>query len=298
MARSVREPDEKRRVKVPGGEVQTFSYGHSDEVLLLLHGGPAMPSPHIRNTHSWLVDHGFGVVTWDQLGCGESEIPDNPSLWSPERACEEVEAVRSALDLGVVQLYGHSWGAMLALVYALTYPNNIKSLVIANGLANVPFHQREADRMLAAFGPEFVQMRLRHELNGTTDSPEYQAAEVLLRYRHICRLPYWPEEMQRDIDAINPQPFKVMFGGSEWHVGGTLKNWNMVPELPKIKHPTLVLVGEHDELTPKEAWEIHQALPNSRFRMFEGVAHMLMYECPEEYGQELLKFFQENRGRR
>src|SRR3989442_5959855 len=114
MARSVREPDEKRRVKVPGGEVQTFSYGHSDEVLLLLHGGPAMPSPHIRNTHSWLVDHGFRVVTWDQLGCGESEIPDNPSLSSPERACEEVEAAPSGHHLRVGQDYRQCLGTNVA----------------------------------------------------------------------------------------------------------------------------------------------------------------------------------------
>jgi len=50
----------------------------------------------------------------DQLGCGRSDRPDNPSLWTTERAVAELAAVRSDLGLDVFHLLGQSWGGMLS----------------------------------------------------------------------------------------------------------------------------------------------------------------------------------------
>ena len=67
-----------------------------------------------------LADTGYHVVCYDQLGCGESDKPDDPALWALERYVREAETVRAAMGLGTVHLYGHSWGAWFGIEYALT----------------------------------------------------------------------------------------------------------------------------------------------------------------------------------
>ena len=61
-------------------------------------------------------------MLYDQLGCGDSDRPDDDSLWTLDLFVSEVQAVRDALGLDRVHLLGTSWGGMLAQEYALTRP--------------------------------------------------------------------------------------------------------------------------------------------------------------------------------
>jgi hypothetical protein len=57
----------------------------------------------------------------DQLGCGNSDIPNDPSLWTLERYKEEVEEVRRGPGLDDFVLYEQSWGGILVPEYALKH---------------------------------------------------------------------------------------------------------------------------------------------------------------------------------
>ena len=95
-----RQADETFRVAVEGGEVAVYSYGAGERVLLCLHGGPGLPCDYVRDSHSVMAAHGYRVVVYDQLGCGQSDKPDDTALFTVPRYVEEVEAVRTALGLG------------------------------------------------------------------------------------------------------------------------------------------------------------------------------------------------------
>jgi proline iminopeptidase len=96
-------PDSSTRVKVDGHEVVTYSYGDAHpEVLFLLNGGPGLPCDYLREPLLRMVKEGYRVVTYDQLGTGESDHPSDPALWTLQRYVEEVEAVRKALGLDQV----------------------------------------------------------------------------------------------------------------------------------------------------------------------------------------------------
>ena len=69
-----------------------------------------------------LAEAGRRVVVYDQLGCGSSDRPDDPDLWTVELFVDEVRTVREALDLDRIHLLGTSWGSMLAIEYVLTHP--------------------------------------------------------------------------------------------------------------------------------------------------------------------------------
>lgn len=97
------------RVPVPGGNVWYRSVGEGGVPLLCLHGGPGAPSDYLKPLEG-LADR-RRVVFYDQLGCGNSDIPDDRSLWTVERFMDELDAVRDALGLDRVHLFGSSWAA-------------------------------------------------------------------------------------------------------------------------------------------------------------------------------------------
>ena len=101
---------ETKKVKIGKHKVVTYSYGDGKEILFLLNGGPGLPCNYLRDPLLRMVDAGYRVVTYDQLGTGESDKPKDTSLWTIGRYVEEVETVRQALGLGKIHLLGHSWG--------------------------------------------------------------------------------------------------------------------------------------------------------------------------------------------
>lgn len=286
----VREADETVRVTVDGYEVVTYSYGESEEIVFLLNGGPGLPCDYLRDPHLVLTDQGYRVVTYDQLGCGASDKPEDKSLWTITRYVEEVETVRLALGLGRLNLLGHSWGGWLAIEYALTYPESLKTVILENTCGDMPHLISELDRLREALGPETVAMMQRHEAEGSLDHPEYEAAITILNHRHVCRVDSWPDSLHRSLDDWNMNVYGTMQGPNEFLYVGNLKDWNRIPEMHRITHPSLITVGMHDELGPACAMRMQQAMPDAKLRVFKNSSHTPFYEEPDVYFQELQGF--------
>lgn len=288
-------PDQRHEVQVDGYRVIAYSFGAGDEVVFCLNGGPGLPCDYLREAHSCLADNGYRVVAFDQLGTGESDRPQEPSLWTIDRYVEETETVRKALGLGKVHLLGHSWGGWLAIDYALAYPQNLKTLILENTVADMPHLISELERLRSALGSETVGMMQKHEAQGTLDHPEYMAAITILNYRHVCRLADWPAPVKRSLDDWNMGPYGTMQGPNEFLYTGNLKDWNRLADLPRIAVPTLVTVGENDELTPACALRMKLALPEAELKVFANASHMPFYEQPQSYYPVLLDFLSRHR---
>src|SRR6185436_953753 len=99
--------------------VWTKRVGHGSTKMLTLHGGPGFPHDYLESFEDFLPQQGIGFYYYDQLGVGNSDVPDDNSLWTVDRYREEVETVRKGLGLDRFILYGHSWGGMLGIEYAL-----------------------------------------------------------------------------------------------------------------------------------------------------------------------------------
>lgn len=284
----------KIKIKVDGYEVMTYSYGNSDNVLLLVHGGPGCPSNYLQDSHKHFVDLGYRVVTWDQLGCGESDKPNDSFLWHLPRFVEEVETVRHALALGKVNLLGQSWGGVLGLEYCLTYPSNILTFTAADTAFDLPRMQRGFERKKLALGEETCTMMAMREAEGTTDHPEYQAAVTLLMYRHMCRMEKWPEAVTYSLNNIAQPVFSQMFGPYFFNCTGNIKNFNRFEQLSTLNIPTLLIHGEHDYILPDLASIARDYLPCAELALLRDCSHMPFYEKPEEYTKALLNFLQKH----
>src|SRR5688500_5534687 len=139
--------------------------------LLLLHGGPGAPSAYLEPLDDLAAgSEGRPVVRYDQVGCGRSDRPTDPSLWRIETFVEELAAVRQQLGLERVHLLGQSWGGMLALEYLLTKPDGVASLTLSNSLASAPLWCEEARRLRSDL-PAGIQNAMRRFEDGIQDKP-------------------------------------------------------------------------------------------------------------------------------
>jgi proline iminopeptidase len=275
---------------IHGHEVMTFSYGGGPKTLMLIHGGPGCPSLYLRDSHEALATKGWQLVTWDQLGCGESPCPPNALKWSLERSVDEMEAVRSGLGLGQIDILGQSWGGVLGLEYVLRHRQHVRRMVAANTAFDIPRMQRGFESKKLALGTETCTMMSRHEAMGMLDHPEYKAAITLLMYRHICRIHPWPASLEWCMQHLGTDIFSSMFGPFFFQCTGSIRDWSRMDALPELDIPVLLVHGEHDYIAPELANMARELLPNSKLAFFPGCSHMPFFEDPDGYIRAVSSF--------
>jgi proline-specific peptidase len=263
--------------------------------LLCLHGGPGAPHDYLESLEA-MADTGRRVFFYDQLGCGNSDQPSDPDLWTVDLFVEELGVVRQALGLDHIHLLGQSWGGMLAMQYMLTQPVGIASLTVASSPSDMKLWVSEANRLRDELPPEIQATLLRHESAGTTDDPEYQEAMLVFYYRHVCRANPWPDYVTRAFEKIGQEVYNTMNGPSEFHVVGKLKTWDITARLGEIHAPTLVTSGRYDEATPLIAETVQRGIPGATWVLFEESSHMAHVEEVERYMQVLGGFLSKCEG--
>ncbi|MBL8324294.1 MAG: proline iminopeptidase-family hydrolase [Rubrivivax sp.] len=250
--------------------------------LLLLHGGPGAGHDYLEPLQA--LGSARRVVFYDQLGCGKSDRPARPALWTIERFADEVDEVRAAMDLEQCHILGQSWGGWLAIEYALRQPAGVASFVFASTSASIPQFRDECSRLIGQMPEPHRTALVHHGARGEFEHPDYQAAMSEFYQRHVCRLPEWPACLMRTVENLNGNPvYETMNGPNEFTVIGNLRYWDRTTELPRIGRPVLITCGRHDELGPACASTLHKAIPDARTVIFEHSAHCAHIEEQEGY---------------
>lgn len=278
-------------IAVTGGRVWYKSVNPGSGIpLLTLHGGPGSPHDYLEPLTQLANER--SVIFYDQLGCGKSERPDDTSLWQRSRFVEELSQIRKALKLEQVHIFGHSWGTMLAIDYALTKPDGLASLTLASPALSIPRWLEDMKRYRSYLPIEVQKTLEEHEKNNTTDSDEYQEASMEFYQRYLCRLNPWPEQLERTIAGEGTTVYNTMWGPAEFYMTGNLLNYDCTTHLGEINIPTLFTCGRYDEATPEATAEYQSLLPKSELAIFEQSAHMAHLEEAERYLQTVRNFLQ------
>jgi proline-specific peptidase len=252
--------------------------------ILLLHGGPGAPHDTFEPLAAELSKE-RRVVMYDQLGCGLSDKPQDSSLWTIQYYLQELRWVIRELGLNEVVILGQSWGGMLALEYAVTRPQGLRGLVLSNSLASSRTWNSEARRLVDEMPVHQREIIDRAESDGDTSSPEYQEAAMEFYRRHVCRIPEWPECLNRMFAKFTAhlEVYRHMWGASEFYCTGTLRDWDIRPRLKDVPTPTLIISGEFDEATPAVERELQAGIGGSRWELVRDASHMTHLEKPRQY---------------
>ena len=270
-------------ISVHGGKVWYKTVG-TGTPLIVLHGGPGYPHDYLEPLEQ-LSDE-FQVVFYDQLGCGNSERPTNPDLWTIERFVSELENVVASLSLEKYHLLGQSWGAALAVSFALRKPKGLQKMVLANPYISTPIWERDATRLIGKLSPAH-QRALRTSQVG---SSQFNDAKEEYYRRFVHGMEILPEPCVRSGQKMNADMYRYMWGPTEFIVTGTLKNFDPSDDLKNLQVPTLFICGRNDEATPEACEHFAQLMPNSRVKVLEKSAHHAHWTETEKYIQIIRTF--------
>jgi proline iminopeptidase len=250
--------------------------------LVLCHGGPGLWDMFGSLADSLAGD--VRVVRWDQRGCGRSE---RRGPYSVARSVADLDAVRAQPAVERVAVLGHSWGATLALRYALDHPDRVSALIYVSGTGlgwdwHGPFQRAIAER-LAPSAARRAELRAR--------APDRTEAED----RELAVL-QWSAEFTGPDAARHAEEMAAPWLGVNWecyeHIWGELqRTWRepgLVAECRALEVPVLIIDGAAD-LRPRWAVDsLEQALPRVTRIVLPDAGHVPWLEVPGEFASRLL----------
>ncbi len=266
--------------------------------VFLLHGGPGAAHNYI-DSYKLLARDGRAVIHYDQLGCGNSTLlPDKGGdFWTPQLFVDELNNLVDHLgQRQAFHVLGQSWGGMLAAEYGVRRPKGLKSLTIANSPASMELWVSEAMRQRKEMPQDIQDTLNKYEKLGDYANEEYQKATMWVYERHVCRVVPFPPEVTETFEQVarNPTVYNVMNGPNEFFVVGTLKNWNIIPELPKINVPTYIISGHYDEATRACVQPYKDHIRGSVWYIFPNSSHMPHVEEKEDCMKRVGEFLAAN----
>jgi len=284
-------------VKVTGGKVWYKIVGSGDNIpLITLHGGPG--STHNGLTSLEALADSRAVIFYDQLGCGNSDRPNDISLWTTERFVEELAQLRAALTLERVHILGHSWGTMLATDYLLTQPQGVASVVMSSPCISIPMWLEDCDRYIKQLPHAVQSIIMKHQKEGTTNSSEYHRAAAEFDKKHVNRLNPAPPAIDKGKEGRSKTIYETMWGPTEFFMTGNLKGYDRSQRLKEIKTPILFSCGRFDEATPKTTYYYHSLVSDSEIAIYENSAHMPQWEETDLYINTIRNFLDKTEAER
>ncbi|GHI04756.1 alpha/beta fold hydrolase [Streptomyces cellostaticus] len=261
--------------------------GGAGDPLVLCHGGPGLWD--MFGDVAELLADVTPVIRWDQRGCGRSERCDGP--WTSERFVADLDVVRRHFGLERMALLGHSWGAQLALTYALAHPDRVSALVYVSGTGIGPdadwhpaFHQSFYTR-LADHPERLARWQELTDLAERTEGEERERAVL-----------QWSIEFEDRDRALEPAGRMAdPWFGINYACSGALnderkRSWG-TPELytacQALDVPVLIVDGARD-IRPRTAVDsLERALPRVRRVVLPDAGHLPWAEDPEGFREAL-----------
>ena len=258
--------------------------------VLVFHGGPGGGcSPAMRR---YFDPMHYRIILFDQRGCGRSRPHAGVAANTTWHLVQDIETIRTSLGIGRFTAFGGSWGATLALIYALTHPDRVAHLVLrgvflATRAELTWFYGGGAGAFFPDLWSRFVEV-----------IPEAERSDLIAAYHRRLFSGNLVEESRygriwanwetalasiQNEGALgeSPSDYARTFARLENHYfqnGGFLESdgW-ILRERPRIEHiPATIIQGRYDMICPPQAaWSLAQGWANAELKMVPLAGHAL-----------------------
>ncbi len=266
-------------VRVPGATLYVEILGPASGggiPLVVANGGPGFDHSYLHVSDVWdrIAQHRT-VVLYDQRGNGRSPALAQGQSCTLADQIEDLEAIRAHLGAPRIDLLGHSWGGYLAMAYAARHGDRVAHLVLCDSAA-----PKWSDTAFL-FKDVFPEGVARQDALGFAQALGDARASAASLREYLGMLFVSPAKRDAFLAAAPGFAYSAPINQA---INADLARFDLNPELPKLRMPALVLSGRFDaNVAPSTAWKIHQAIPGSRFGVFETSGHLPFFEEPEAF---------------
>lgn len=256
--------------------------------LICVPGGPARASAYLEDLGG-LSEH-RSLVRIDLRGTGFSPLPaERESLEFP-RLADDIEAVRIARGLDVVDVIAHSAGCLVATVYAGRYPERVNRLVLVtpspSGFGDIS-EETKAIRASRSGEPWYA------EAAAVEAELEFAPAHRRTRMDRGMR-PFgygrWDERAQAHAESTDTQ-MSLRAMAAFRPSNEALKDLDLRSLMGKVTADVLIIVGHLDGLSGvRSGYLVGEHFPNARVVEIPDAAHYPWIDTPEEFRQTVLSF--------
>ena len=280
--------------------------------MLYLAGGPGYNSYSFEKTIGPQLERHVQMIYFDERGTGRSDRPLNKD-YKMATLVQDIEALRKHLGLQQLSLMGQSFGGTIALEYAASYPENVQTLIIVDGAADLPelfehWQEEIQDRYPAAWGAAMAskdgqafqkatagkdtcavtQARFQVEMDALAkvDSPDFHHWQQ-----------FHNQKFRKEQDALDAR--------SGLKNTGELSQAYFSPGSPflcyrftaydRLTMPVLIIGGKYDGAVDiKQLQTLAQHLRHAEFDKFERSAHFPYAEEPVKFERDVAAFLKEH----
>jgi len=266
----------------------------SGEPIVVVHGGPLLD-------HSYLLPHleplarSYELIFCDQRLSGRSAPQVDSASVRIATFVDDIEQLRQSLGLDRIHLMGHSWGGLLAMHYAIEYPQNLRSLVLLNSMSASSAIWQEEERVLAQriTAADSVERQTIRE----TDAYARRDPEAIARLLRLSfRLQFRDTARVNDLHVYVPLDYSErsrQFG----FMMVDLMDFDLHEDLAAVTVPALILYGSHEPAATLSGPLLERQLPNSELVILDEAGHFPFIEQPEAFIDAVSGFLKRANGR-
>ena len=244
-------------------------------VLIAHHGGGGIGSlAEPKAPFGPLADE-LRVVVFDARGCGLSEgkPPFSHAQWAAD-----VDGLREWLGVDQIIVAGGSYGGFIAMEYAIAYPGRVRAMILRD---------TSPDRSNLDRAYENARSQTRIEINWDNFDRYWGGRirddeDLKARWAEIIPLYDFEYDPVRSAERVEAGIYR--HEAHNWCFTSNMPGYDLKPQLPGVRCPTLVTVGRTDWVTPVSSAEtIASLIPDSRLVVFEKSGHSPQIEEADKF---------------
>lgn len=283
-------PKKELYVPVNNGKLFCQTFGNQTvSPLIVLHGGPGLGHGYLLPQMAALGDFSFAVF-YDQRGTGNSITNDDWQVNPFDIYVNDLNQLREHFGFKTISLLAHSWGGILASLYALSFPEHVDKIIYAN---SVPVSSKD----YLAFVKHRSEIVDSHkaELDAIRNSSLFlkgdpQTVEKFYRiyFKNYFANPIFADQLNLSMTpkaAINNFKIYNLFLDNV-----TKNNFDLYPALKKLDKPSLILACDKDVIPLEYAERLHKSIPSSTFRLIKNSGHFPYIDQPQLFFEKIKDF--------
>lgn len=250
--------------------------------VVFVHGGPGMDHAYLLPQMAELAKH-YKLIFYDQRASGKSASIVDTNTITMDMFVEDLEGIRIAFKLGKMNLVGHSWGGLVAMFYAVRYPQNLNSMILTNSTpASAALRKVSFEQMARRTSKEdsIAQAAIAQTSGFKSGNPETMSRFFRILFRRAFFDKRYTDSVTLTLDtsfATKSRMIQYLSRDRE------LENYDLFPRLRTIRCATLIIGGDSDTV-PEEANEkIHAYIRGSSYVLIKCCGHFPFIESPKEF---------------